>query len=397
MRAVSEKNWQRVAVGAGAGMFLGMALGRFSYSAMIPALIEAGHLDAITAGYIGGANLVGFLCGATASTIAAKSFRLDRVLFASLLIAVAALAASAVPWGPVWLGAWRAAAGVATGCIMVLGLAIIAQSAPPEHRTRAMSYMFIGVGSGILFGATAVPASLQVSIEFAWLAVALAGIIAGAVALWCWRDVGAITSSAANADQPSPHRARSAWFAIIIASFMFSFGLVPHTIYWFDYLARDLDLGYAIAGWHWTGVGLCAILGPIAAARLARTTGTAIAITITYFVMAIGIGLPWFAHVPAALIVSSIIFGAQPGVSTLLGARARDLGSADEMPAMMRTIILTNGIGSALAGIAIPKLLDLTGSYELLFLTGGIAMLCGGFLCLLAMLGASNNPKRVGS
>lgn len=363
-------------------MFLGMALGRFSYSAMIPALIETGYLDAVTAGYIGGANLIGFLVGAGASAFAAKTHRLEGLLIAVIVAAVVALAASAVPWGAAWLGGWRAVIGVSTGCIMVLGLAITAQAAPPEHRARAMSYIFVGVGSGILFGATVVPAALKISVTTAWLVVAGAGVIAGGLAIACWRGVHHETDAAAPEDERRPPQARAAWYAVIAASFLFSFGLVPHTIYWFDYLARDLGLGYTVAGWHWTGVGLFAILGPIAAAWLAKTVGTAQAIIVTYLILAVGLMMPWLAHTTTALIASTIIFGVQPGASTLLGARARDLGSAPEMPAMMRSIILANGIGSALAGIAVPKLLDLTGSYELLFLTGGLAMLLGGLLCL---------------
>jgi len=379
---VSERNWQRVAIGAGAGMFLGMALGRFSYSAMIPALIESGYLDAITAGYIGGANLVGFLTGAAASTFAAKTQRLDHLLTGVIVVAVFALAASALPWGAVWLGAWRAVVGGAAGCIMVLGLAITAQAAPPEHRARAMSYMFIGVGGGILFGATVVPACLKISIMTAWIAVAVAGAIAGSIAIACWRGVRHATAPTTPESTTQPRRARLAWYAVVAASFLFSFGLVPHTIYWFDYLARDLGLGYTVAGWHWTGVGVFAVLGPIAAAWLAQKTSTATAIIVTYLILAAGLGLPWFAQATSALIASTLIFGAQPAASTLLGARARDLGSAGDMPAMMRTTILANGSGSAMAGIAIPKLLEITRSYELLFLTGSLAMLFGGLLCL---------------
>jgi predicted MFS family arabinose efflux permease len=380
------ESWRRIAIGAGAGMFLGMALGRFSYSAMIPALIEAGQLDAVSAGYVGGANLVGFLAGAATSTVAARLFRIDRLLCAVIVVAAISLALSALPWGPVWLGAWRAMIGVATGCIMVLGLSVVAQTAPARHRARAMSYMFIGVGGGILFGATVVPAGLKYSIKTAWIVVALAGALAGCIAIWCWRDLHRFTSQEHSAEQASPPRAWAAWIAVVAASFLFSIGLVPHTIYWVDYLARDLGLGYTVASLHWIGVGVFAIFGPIAAAWLANSTNTALAVVIAYFVLAVGIGMPWFSHVTAALVLSTIIFGAQPSVSALLGARARDLGDANEMPGMMRMIILTNGVGSAFAGIAIPKLLDITGSYELLFLIGGLSMLLGGLLCIPAIL-----------
>ena len=383
---MSTQPWQRVAIGAGAGMFLGMGLGRFSYSTMIPALIQAGDVDVVTAGYIGGANLVGFLTGAAASTVATKVLRIDRLLIGVISAAFIALAASALPWGTIWLGGWRAVIGVSTGCIMVLGLAITAQAAPPEHRARAMSYIFIGVGGGILFGGTVVPACLDISIQAAWIAVAVAGAIAGSVAITCWRGVHCILAPAANENTARQQTSsRAAWYAVIAASFLFSVGLVPHTIYWFDYLARDLELGYTIAGWHWTTVGIFAILGPIIVARLANATSTAFAMTVAYLILAAGLAAPWVSQTMVALVTSTIIFGAQPAVSTLLGARARDLGSADQMPGMMRTIILSNGIGSAMAGLAVPKLLDTTGSYELLFLTAGCVMGLGGLLCLPAI------------
>jgi len=357
-----QENWWPIAVAGGAAMFLCMALGRFSYSAMIPALVESGALDAVVAGYVGGANMLGFLAGAALSVMLARRFRLRNVLTTAIVIAVVGLWASAVPLGPLWLGFWRGGIGFATGQVMVLGLAVAAQAAPLEKRTVAMTTIFVGVGAGILFGATAVPLLLGISIQAAWYGVAAAGALAGFVAWWGWAKLGPV-------EQPAPASGRSAlrgrgftWIAIVIASFLFSFGIVPHTIYWFDYIARDLGHGYGFASLHWTGVGLFAILGPLFAAWLA------------------GVGLPFILHVAPALVVSTMIFGAQPAVSTLLGARARDLGAPEDMPVMMRAIILSNAFGSAFGGVAIPMLLDRTGSYEVLFLAGGIAFVVATLL-----------------
>ena len=173
-----------------------------------------------------------------------------------------------------------------------------------------------------------------------------------------------------------------AWRALVAASFLFSVGLVPHTIYWFDYIARWLGQGYAIAGAHWVAIGFFGILGPILVAALARGVGTAIATTAIYFVLAFGVAAPAFATDYALIIASTVIFGIQPGVSTMIAARARDLGSAAQPPAMMRTTIVGNGIGAAVGGILIPGMLDATGSYALLFLFGGLSFFIGGLLCL---------------
>jgi hypothetical protein len=87
-----------------------------------------------------------------------------------------------------------------------------------------------------------------------------------------------------------------------------------------------------------------------------------------------------------------MIFGAQPAVSTLLGARARDLGTPADMPAMMRAIILSNGIGSAIGGVSVPMLLGVTGSYEALFLAGGIAFAVATVLLAPAALASRPPP-----
>ena len=68
-----DGGWWPIAIGSGAAMFLCMALGRFSYSAMIPALVDSGSLDTVAAGYVGGANMLGFLAGATLSVVLALS------------------------------------------------------------------------------------------------------------------------------------------------------------------------------------------------------------------------------------------------------------------------------------------------------------------------------------
>ena len=53
-----------MALGGAGGMFLGMGVGRFSYTAILPAIIESGQLTEFEAGLVGGLNLAGFFVGA---------------------------------------------------------------------------------------------------------------------------------------------------------------------------------------------------------------------------------------------------------------------------------------------------------------------------------------------
>ncbi len=373
-------DWQRIGVGCGAAMFLCMALGRFSYSTMIPALVEQGLMTAIVAGYIGGANLIGHLVGAILSISVAQRGDLRRLMAFAVWIAVIALIGSAINLGVIWLGVWRFVIGVMTGFVMVQSLALMTLHAPADRRPQAASYVFVGVGCGILFSGTAVPMLLRLGLAEAWWGVALAGSLAAAVSHWALSILPPTPQPESKEAARPPNT--MAWRALVAASCLFSIGLVPHTIYWFDYIARWLGQGYDVAGAHWVAIGVFGILGPILIAALSKAVGTAIATAAIFFVLAFGVAAPAFAVDYGLIVASTVIFGIQPGVSTMIAARARDLGSAAQTPSMMRTTIVGNGLGAAVGGVLIPAMLDATGSYALLFLFGGLAFLLGGLLCL---------------
>src|SRR5690606_15602750 len=87
--------WRRVALGGGGGMFVGIGLGRFSYTAMVPALISSGELTALEAGRVGAINIAGFALGALVSVPLSARWGAYRVLTLAAILSVLALAASA--------------------------------------------------------------------------------------------------------------------------------------------------------------------------------------------------------------------------------------------------------------------------------------------------------------
>lgn len=371
--------WRRCALGGGGGMFVAMGLGRFSYGAMVPALIARGDLSPLEAGRVGTINLVGFLIGAVLSVPLARWLGRRMVLQAALVAAIAGLAASAVPWGFEWLATARGVIGIATALIMVLSLALIADTAPADRRPEAAGYVFAGVGLGISSSGILVPMLLTQGLTAAWLGVLAAGVVAGMVAVWGWRagprETPLPISSPGARKAPLGGRAL---YGLMIAHGLFSLGIVPHTIYWVDFLVRARNLGVVAGGLHWTIVGIAAALGPLVTALLARRIGTAAALIVGFLVLAIGIGLPAIAVVAPALFLSSIIFGAQPGLSSLMAARARDLGTPSEMPRVMRAMILANAMGGMAGGLIVPWILaggaGVAAGHAPLFVLGAAAM-----------------------
>ncbi len=91
--------WLRLSIGGAATLLVGMGLGRFSYTPLIPALIEAGELTAAEAGTVGAFNLTGFLVGAIVAPYMRARWGGARSIRICLLIALVCLAASIPPWG----------------------------------------------------------------------------------------------------------------------------------------------------------------------------------------------------------------------------------------------------------------------------------------------------------
>ena len=358
-------------------MFVCMALGRFSYTAMVPALVESGQYTAVFAGYIGGGNLVGALVGALLSTSLPKSLREFTTMRIALWVAVFGLFFSAVDFGLLWLGFWRFLIGISTGIVMVLGLSLTTNSAPIDRRATAASYVFIGVGLGILFSAAIIPMLLHFGLVWAWIGIALAGLSAALIVQWSWSGLQDLATEGDTVPYRTGSQVRPEHALIFAASFLFSFGIVPHTLYWVDFIARELYLGQEIGSLHWLLVGVFAIVGPLCASYLSSLMGTARALVATFIVLGLGVGLPFLNVSSVSLVFSTILFGSQPAVSTLLAARIRDLSDEAAVATLMRNMILANGLGSAAGGIFLTNLFATYQNYGLIFLSGSIAFALG--------------------
>ena len=128
--------WLRLSIGAAATLFLGMGIGRFSYTPMIPALVRSGALSAPDAGYVGAGNFLGFLVGALVALRLSRRLGEAATLRFMLAAALACLVASIAPWGFLWLAFWRFLVGAAVSVMMIHCLAVVTRHAPPGRLGR---------------------------------------------------------------------------------------------------------------------------------------------------------------------------------------------------------------------------------------------------------------------
>jgi predicted MFS family arabinose efflux permease len=356
-----------------AALLIGLGFGRFAYAALVPALIGEGWLTPHAAGHVAAANFAGYLAGALLSGTVARVGRLATVIRASLAASVVAFAASALDFGLVWLAVWRAVPGFCGALIMILVPMAILARVPPPRRPRVAGIVFTGVGAGIALSGTVVPLLTRLGVATAWLLIA---VVAAGLAVACgrvWSTLSDPLPPPAPGAAPTPaHAMPHAGIGLLLAAYACdSAGFVPHSVYWVDFAARELGLGFGAAGAYWILYGFGAMAGPAVVGALAGRIGFGRAFIAVLLVKAGAVMVPVAATGAPALALSSIVVGAlTPGTATLCAGWVAEIAGAGRQRAVWGWMTTAFAATQAVAASGSAVVYAHAGSYVVLFAVG---------------------------
>ncbi len=364
-----------------AALLIGIGLARFGYTPLIPALIGEGWLSAPEAVYLGATNLAGYLAGSLLAYRLATHVMPGQLVRGAMLAATISFIACAFPLGFWWFVPWRFAAGFAGAILMIVALPLILSRMPLDRRARTAGVVFTGVGIGVAASGTLVPTLASQSVGAVWLGMAL---VAGTLTALTWSGWGiTITPPAAGAEEKTGRLLSKPVVLLLLAYGLDSFGFVPHTVFWVDYIARGLGRGLAEGGFYWVCFGLGALCGPMLAGLLAEKLGFHYALVVTFILKSCGVLLPLVSTAVPALIVSSMIVGAlAPGISAILSGRIAELVGLMRHRQVWGWMTVAVGVAQAGGAYGLSYLFTHNGSYELQFLLGGLA-LAGGVVLVV--------------
>ncbi|MFO0582055.1 MAG: YbfB/YjiJ family MFS transporter [Anaeromyxobacter sp.] len=364
------------ALAGGAALAAAMGIGRFAYTALLPATQRALGVGDDVMGAIASANLVAYLAGVLVGRRLAASPRRGLALAAGLVLtALAALGSAAT----VDVGAWvalRVAAGLASGVVFVLGSA-----AALEGEASRPGVLYAGVGLGIaLSGAVSALAPVESGAGLPWL------VLGGAAAVLAVPGLASLTRTR----PPAPGAAAVAPAAgaggvgmgvrlLAAAYFLEGLGYIVSGTFAVAAVRRTPGLE-ALAPWTWVLAGLSAAPSALLWSGLGNRLGGRRTLALAHGVQAVGMALPSLSSSAAAALTGAALFGGTfIGITTLAMSAARRL-SPEAPGRMVGTLSAVYGVGQMLGPILAGALSQRLGDPRPAVLAAAGAVATGGVL-----------------
>ncbi len=342
---------------------VGLGIGRFAYSLVLPDMRDALGWSYSAAGFLNTINAAGYLVGAMMASRLIRRYGLAAAVRWGTLACVLSLALCALSGNFVVLSLARLLAGLGAAAGFIAGgtlAAKIAQSHPP-HANFLLSLFYAGPGLGILASGLTAPFVLQAcgpgSWWIVWWAMTLLASVMSMPLLLTPIDVDDGLADAA----PAKFAVRPV--VIYLAGyFLFGAGYIAYMTFMIAYV-RDAG-GTAVAqSAFWSLIGVSAFATPWVWRRVLALDRGGLSTAIILGFNALGAALPLFGHSPLLLAISALVFGvaffAVVGSTT---AFVRLNYPPAAWPTGIAAMTIAFGVGQTLGPIAVGAVTDAMGS-----------------------------------
>src|SRR5260370_14658932 len=241
---------------------VGLGIGRFAYSLVLPDMRDALGWSYSAAGFMNTINAAGYLAGALMASQLVKRFGLSAAVRWGTLASVASLVLCALSGNFVVLSFARLLAGLgaAGGFVGNGALAAILAQSQPMPATFLLSLFYAGPGLGILSSGLIAPFVLQAfgpgSWWIVWWAMTLLSVLMTIPVVLAPIDTKAGVAEAA--------RAKFAVRPVLIylaGYFLFGAGYIAYMTFMIAYV-RDAGGGAAAQSAFWSLIGVSAFVTP---------------------------------------------------------------------------------------------------------------------------------------
>ena len=388
-----QQNPWRLALGGMIALAVGIGVGRFVYTPILPVMVDALKLTTWQAGLIASSNYLGYLAGALLAALSVFRGSRRSYLLGALAVNALGLVAMGLTGDFVLQLILRFVGGVASAFILVFASALVLDQLTATGRARLSAVHFAGVGVGVAVSAAVVAALIAAGAG--WQAL---WYVSGAMAL---AGFGLAALMIAPGEPPAPDlpkpaaaaaaKASSALRAMIVAYGLFGFGYVI-TATFIVAMVRAAPEIRAMEPYVWVLFGVSAAPSVALWMRIGARIGIVEAFAVACLVEAVGVASSILWVSTAGVIIAVVFLGGTIVSITALGLIvARRLSSGDPRP-NLALMTASFGAGQAIGPAFAGWLFDWLGSFAVASLIASGALVVAAGLSMLAVGSADREP-----
>lgn len=368
----------RGALGGMMALAVGMGVGRFAYTPILPLMQAQAGLSDQDAGMLASANFAGYLLGALVVGRVPRGAGRTAVFRMALVVSLGTTAAMAASLSVSVWAVLRFLSGLASAGIFILGSAMVLDQLALAGRERLAGLAFAGVGLGIAASGVVVALSRShAAWDAQWLILALLSLLLAGPA-WAWLTDRPPAGGGAHA-AAARGRLPRLLIPLAIAYFLEGGGYIVTGTFLVTILQR-LPEAAAYGSAAWIVAGLAAMGATPLWTALGGRIGVGRALVAAHGVQAVAILLPVALPGAASALLGAAGFGGTfVAIVSLTMALGRSLAPGNSA----RIIgILTSlyAVGQILAPWAAGAVLQQTGRLDLPLAGAAAAVLAGAVL-----------------
>ena len=386
--AVSVAAPLRAALGGLLALAVGIGIGRFVYTPILPPMMAGLGLSKFTAGLIASANFAGYLAGALFAAGAWLPGSRRGWLLGGLAGSAVTTGAMGLAHGLAAFLALRFAGGVASALVLILVSALVLELLAAAERSDLFAVLYAGVGVGVAASAVLVSV-LQAAGQgwpVLWLASGALSLVGAGGVLWLVpaRSPAPPPAAAQPAAMARPAAAASSGrlARLVLAYGLFGFGYIITATFLVAMVRADPALR-PLEPVVWVVFGLAAAPSVAFWSRLARRLGISRAFAAAALTEALGVLAAVLWPSTAGVVLAAVLAGGTFMGLTALGlVRGRELarGEARRVLALMTSAF---GLGQILGPSFAGALSERFGSFTVPSVVAAAALVAAAVLAAL--------------
>lgn len=378
---LSATGWTTVVLIA-FGAIVAQAFGRFTYSALLPAIRNDLDHSNTVAGFLGTINVTAYLLGTLAVASLTSRLRLMTVFRSGFAFTLSGLAGAAFSPNASTLAISLFLMGIGGAMIWIPSPAIAASAIGPERRGSAIGLIGAGIGAGIVFSGQTTRALRNRSGDSAWrdvyrIELLLAVVAVIAIILFVRHRQDAPVRTKGSSGGLALLKTMPGWKALTGAYAAYGFSYLLTLSFLTSRLEDDAGFTEGRAATMFALVGIGGIMGGILLGAAADRIGERRTLTVGFALFSLAVAAVMTSNV-ALVAAGSVLIGMMfSGLASVIAGYVVGHTTAETFGPIFAATTLAFGLAQLSSPQVGGLVADATGSFTVVFILAIVFSLVG--------------------